>query len=296
MEKKTVTLFRSISFSEKWEKSKTIKLDIILPSWTHKRKVLKETPKEYDNFMNRLKRRHAIETGVVEKLYDLKEGITETFIKEGFIDNLLQHGDTNIEPEQLMAYLHDNFDALNFVFDIVNNNRPITVSFIKELHQLITKHQDSAEGRDQFGTKLKIPLLKGAFKERENNPTRTDDTTFLYCPPLQVDSEMDNFISILDNMNTSIHPIIKAAWAHHAFTNIHPFQDGNGRIARLLASLILIKHDLFPFTVIRTEKKKYIDALESADNGEPQALVDFFCEMQKRNIEEALNTQSIIST
>ncbi len=56
-----------------------------------------------------------------------------------------------------------------------------------------------------------------------------------------------------------IHPLIIAGWVHHAFTTIHPFQDGNGRVVRLLASLILIKHKLFPITVLREEAKlKYI--------------------------------------
>ncbi|PIP55268.1 MAG: cell filamentation protein Fic, partial [Bacteroidetes bacterium CG23_combo_of_CG06-09_8_20_14_all_32_9] len=86
-----------------------------------------------------------------------------------------------------------------------------------------------------------------------------------------------------------IKPVIIAAWFHHSFTQIHPFQDGNGRLARLLASLILIRHGLFPFTVKGNEKKKYIDSLELADNNEPQNIVDYFCEVEKRNIEEVLN-------
>jgi len=76
-------------------------------------------------------------------------------------------------------------------------------------------------------------------------------------------------------------------WFHHAFTTIDPFQDGNGRIARLLASLILIKHGLFPFTVLRGEAKvKYIDALEKADAHEFQPLIDYFAEVQKKHIEK----------
>jgi hypothetical protein len=68
-------------------------------------------------------------------------------------------------------------------------------------------------------------------------------------------------------------------------------------VARLLASLILIKHGLFPFTVLREEAKvKYIDALEKADNGEPQPLVDYFAEVQKRHIEKALNLKEVSST
>lgn len=287
---KVVSVWKPIEFSTSWEQCDTHKLDNILPSWIRRRETLKEDSEEYKNFIDRLKRQHAIETGIVEKLYDLKEGITETFVKEGFVEAYLQHGDSNIPPKQLMNYLQDNFEAIDFVFDVVKNDRNISVSFIKELHQLITSHQNSAEGRDQFGNKLQIELLKGDFKTRDNNPTRADGTTFIYCPPIHVTSEMDNLILIYQGLlKRKINPTIIAAWFHHAFTQIHPFQDGNGRVARLLASLILIKHNLFPLTVKRNEKPRYIDALEWCDANWPQLLVDFFCETQKRNIEAALN-------
>ncbi|MCC6726458.1 MAG: Fic family protein [Saprospiraceae bacterium] len=290
MEIKDVAIWKPIEFSEAWERCSTSKLDVLLPSWVRRRQTLKEDSKAYNQFMERLKRQHAIETGVIEKLYDLSEGVTETFIKEGFVESYLQHGDTNIPPHQLMNYLNDNFSAIDFVFDVVKNNRTFTVSFIKELHQLITRHQDTAEGRDQFGNRKQIALLKGKFKEWENNPTRSDGTRFLYCPPIHVDAEMDKLVEILADLEgRKVHPLLIATWLHHAFVAIHPFQDGNGRVARLLASLVLIKNELFPLTVKRMEKKRYIDNLELADNGQPQGLVDYFGEMQKKNIEGALN-------
>lgn len=291
-----IFVWKPIEFSTSWEQCNTTKLDSILPSWNRRREILKEDPDEYKHFVDRLKRQHAIETGIVERLYDLKEGITETFVKEGFVEAYLQHGDSNIPPEQLMNYLQDNFAAIDFVFDVVKNDRDITISFIKELHQLITSHQETAEGRDQFGNKLQIKLLKGDFKTRENNPTRPDGTIFIYCPPIHVESEMDNLILIYqDLLKRKINPLIIATWFHHAFTQIHPFQDGNGRIARLMASLILIKHNLFPLTVKRNDKPRYIDALEWSDLGIPQPLVDLFCDTQKRNIEAALNLKLDLS-
>ncbi|TAK37234.1 MAG: Fic family protein [Saprospiraceae bacterium] len=291
MEIKDVPLWQPIRFSENWERCSSSKLDAILPSWLRKRERLKENANEYAVFMERLKRQHAIETGIVEKLYDLSEGVTVTFIKEGFIESYLQHGDTNIPQGQLMAYLQDNLEALNFAFDVVKNDRPLTTSFIKELHQLITRHQDTAEGRDQFGNRLQIPLLKGAFKESENNPTRPDGTRFIYCPPIHVEAEMDSLVAIYAELETQkIKPVVLAAWLHHAFVAIHPFQDGNGRMARLLASLVLIKHELFPLTVIRDEAMRYFDALELADADEPQAFIDFVSETQARNIFESAVT------
>jgi Fic family protein len=248
--------------------------------------------------MAELKREHAIETGIIERMYDLEKGITETFIKKGFVESYISHNDTNVPVPKLLAHLTDHLDAVDFVFDVVKQNRPLSIGFIKDLHSLVTRNQEYAEGRDQFGTKTKIDLLKGEFKKFENNPTREDGTLVLYCPPDHVAAEMDNLVRIYNEAESEgIHSLICATWFHHAFTTIHPFQDGNGRVARLLASLILIKHGLFPFTVLREEAKiKYIDALEKADNGEPQPLVDYFAEVQKRHIEKALNLKEVSSS
>lgn len=297
MEEKTVSIWKPISFQDSWLTTNTSRLDDISPSWFKKRQQLKEGASEYEDFINRLKRQHAIETGIVERLYDLKEGITQTFIKEGFVESYLQHGDTNISPKQLFTYLRDHFDAIDFVFDVVKQNRQITKGFILELHHLITQHQDTTEAIDSLGNVVNVALLKGQFKKHDNNPQRSDGTKFLYCPPIHVDSEIDKLISLYNELESkNVKPVVISAWFHHAFTQIHPFQDGNGRLARLLASLILIKHGYFPFTVRSIEKKKYIDGLEEADKGNPQQIVEFFCEVERRNIEEVLNLKLEVPT
>ncbi|PCH78263.1 MAG: cell filamentation protein Fic [Flavobacteriaceae bacterium] len=287
---KNIEVWKPISIDTNWLGCETSRFDDLAPSWYKKRKDFEDGKNGYEEFLTKLKRQHAIETGIVEKLYDLNEGITETLIKEGFVESYISHNDTNIPPKKLMSYLHDHFEAMDFIFDLVKSERELTKSFIKELHQLITRHQDYTEAINGLGERVSIKLLKGEFKTSDNNPRRENGVVFLYCPPVHVDSEMDSLISIYNEYSKkNLNPIILAAWFHHAFTQIHPFQDGNGRIARLLASLILIKNGLLPFTVKRTEKAKYIGALETADNEEPQDLVSFFSLEQKKSIENALN-------
>lgn len=287
---KIIQIWKPVTFSDNWKNANTSKLDELAPSWYKKRDIMKNDTKEYQDFLLRMKRQHAIETGVIEKLYDLKEGITETFIKEGFVESYLQHGDTNIHENELMDYLNDQFEAVQFVFDIVSSERPLSKGFIKELHQLLTRHQEYCDAKDSLGNKFKAKLLKGEFKKLENNPQRDDGSKYVYCPPEQVESEIENLIHLYENSNENkINPVIIASWFHHAFTTIHPFQDGNGRMARLLASLVLIKNGLFPLTVRRQDKKAYIDGLIDADNKNPATTVAFFCDTQKRSIESILN-------
>ncbi|TYQ15433.1 UNVERIFIED_CONTAM: hypothetical protein Cloal_1886 [Acetivibrio alkalicellulosi] len=287
-------IWRQLTFDENWVKTSTVKFDNIAPSWFRKRESLKQNEKEYERFLERLKRQQAIETGIIERLYDLKQGITETFIKEGFFESYLQHGDTNIQPRKLINHLEDNFKAIDFIFDFVKVNRKISKSYLRELHQIITMHQDTIEVIDAEGNYRTVKLLKGQFKIHPNNPKRDDDVRFLYCPPEQVESEIEALLKIYyDLEEKGVSPIVKAAFFHHAFTQIHPFQDGNGRIARLIASLILVKGNLFPFAILRSEKKEYIDSLENADNGNYQSLIDLFCKVQIRNIESVLNLKTV---
>ena len=156
MNNKEKQIWEPITFGKEWETCNTSQLDEILPSWLYKRKLLSDGSTEYASFIDKLKRQHAIETGIIERLYDLKEGITETFIKEGFIESYIQHGDTNIPVKQLMAFLLDNYDAVQFVFDVVKSDRPLTKSFILELHQLVTSHQNYIDAIDTNGNYIKV--------------------------------------------------------------------------------------------------------------------------------------------
>lgn len=288
-------IWHPIEFDSGWLNVNTEQFDNIRLSWERKREEFKKNPNEYERFLSELKRKQAIDTGVLERLYDLKEGVTETLIKEGFLKSYVQHGDTNIDTNLLMRYLKDNSDAIDFIFDFVKNNRLISTGYIKELHALITRNQEYTEAIDPFGNRIHARMIKGDFKILPNNPKREDDDVkFIYCPPEQVASEMDNLIRIYnEQFDNRVHVISKAAFFHHAFTQIHPFQDGNGRIARLLASLILIKEGLFPLTIDRKEKKEYINVLEKADTGEYQPLVNVFCNNQINNIEKALNWKTV---
>jgi prophage maintenance system killer protein len=288
MEMQVKYIWKPIEFNLGWDRTDTARFDILYPSWGRRRAALGKEPGQYERFIEQLKRKQAIDTGIIEQMYDLKRGITETFIREGFVASYLQHGDTDIAPDLLMDFLRDNFDAIDFIFDFVKNDRALSVSYIKELHHLITQHQETTDAIDAMGHHVKIALLKGQFKQNSNNPVR-DGTVYSYCPPEQVESEMDNLVDIFNSKLENSHVLVKAAFLHHAFVQIHPFQDGNGRIARLLTSFVLIREGLFPFSIDRSDRTRYIDSLESADAGEYQPLVDIVASDQVASISRALS-------
>jgi fido (protein-threonine AMPylation protein) len=295
MDKNIKWIWKQIRFNPLWNKVNTEKFDNLLPAWKRRREELEKNQEIYQEFLNRLKRKQAIDTGILERMYDLSRGVTETFIKEGFVASHLQHGEANIPQDLLMSYLGDNFDAIDFIFQFVKSDRRLSTGYIKELHALITRHQDTIDAIDQFGKHGKVKLLKGEYKKLPNNPQR-DGIIYNYCPPEQTASEMDNLIDIFNNKLYDTHILIKAAFLHHSFVQIHPFQDGNGRLARLLASFVLIKYGLFPLTIDRDQRTDYIKALEKADELKFQELVDIFSNDQIESIQQSLNWDTVDSS
>lgn len=99
-----------------------------------------------------------------------------------------------------------------------------------------------------------------------------------------------------EHCRNGIAPEVSSAWLHHRFTQIHPFQDGNGRVARALATLVCIKDHLFPLVITRDHREQYINALEAADVGQLAPLTDLFFELQKKSFVQALGlSQRVLS-
>ncbi|MBF0317133.1 MAG: Fic family protein [Nitrospirae bacterium] len=248
--------------------------------WSEQRQSLNSS--NLQEFIVRLKRQWAIETGIIERLYCLDIGITETLIVNGISASLIPHSSTDKNPETVAAMISDQYEVIDYLFDFVKGERNLSTSFIKELHSLFTQNQPTTKAKDHFGRTVDVELLRGQYKKLPNNPTRLDGSLHRYCPPEQVDSEMDNLIRLYrQHTKDNVSPEIEAAWLHHRFTQIHPFQDGNGRIARALSSLIFIKAGWLPLTVTNNDRVAYITALEHADRGDLSHLIKLFAKIQR---------------
>lgn len=253
--------------------------------WIEQRSQMADSPAR-TRFLERLNREWAIETGLIERLYTLDRGVTELLIEQGIDAVLIPHRSTEA-PDRVAAQITDQHDAIESVFAFGQGDRALSVGYIKELHAIFTRHQRFAEGRDHTGHRTQVPLVRGAYKQWPNNPTRPDGTVHAYCPPEHVAAEMDRLIE-LHETHADVPPEVEAAWLHHRFAQIHPFQDGNGRLARALATLIFVKHNWLPLVVRDAERGPYIHALEAADHGNLQPLVMFFAGLQRQEFVKAL--------
>ena len=264
-------------------------LEALFRAWTNQRQIL---PQEHAlaQFNLELKREWAIETGIVEGVYTLDRGTTETLIERGIEASYIRHDATNRDPELVARTIQAHAEVLEGLFAFIKDERPLGTSYIKELHAALLRHQDKVTVTDQFGNLFETDLLKGAYKTQANNPSREDGSVHEYCPPEHVASEMDRLIELhAQHLRDQLRPEVAAAWLHHAFTQIHPFQDGNGRVARTLATLVFLKAAYFPLVIRRGEEYgRYIEALELADAGDLEPVVRLFSAVQKRLLTQAI--------
>jgi fido (protein-threonine AMPylation protein) len=244
----------------------------------------------YKDFLERLRRQWAIETGILERLYSISEGATKTLIEKGLDASLLSHEDTDRSPREVMAMIQDQHTVIEGLYDFVSGKRPFGTSYVKELHQTLTQHQPTYEAIDTLGQFVDRALPRGEWKKLPNNVQGPGDYIFEFCPPEHVASEMENLLRWhFEHEARAVPPYIEAAWLHHRFTLVHPFTDGNGRVARCLATLVFLKAHWFPLVVTRTDRTDYIDALRQADAGDLRPLVGLFGRMQAKAIKEAFS-------
>ncbi len=278
-----------------WHALAATEIDSIRKIWGEQRARLSGT-KQLAEFTERLSREWAIETGIIENLYDIERGVTQTLIERGFQVEFLSHGSTNQSPNYVIQLLKDQKDALDGVFDFISQKRGLSTSYIKELHSALLRSQTSIDAVDALGRNVTVPVIRGDWNTLPNSPTR-DGVLYSYCQPEHVASEMDRLVGLhLQHRKDNIPPEIQAAWLHHRFTQIHPFQDGNGRVARALTSLVLVQAGLFPLVVTRDDRIEYIDALEAADAEHLKPLVNLISRLQRAEFLKATAiSQSILA-
>jgi Fic family protein len=164
------------------------------------------------------------------------------------------------DEQEVIGY----YEVLELIFDNFSEIR-LSESYIKQLHQLLLKHSNKDERH------------RGGYKNLPNKvvatyPTGEQKTIFDTTEPTLVESAMFELIewTNLQWKEKMIHPLIVLAVFVYEFLSIHPFQDGNGRLSRLLTTLFLLQlgYEFMQYISfenhIEKHKKAYYDALMTA--------------------------------
>ncbi len=157
-------------------------------------------------------------------------------------------------------------DAILFVEELANKKNQITERDLKDIHALILKEIDQKYAGRYRDVRVRITGTKHVPPE-----------------PFHVPELMKKFSEKYLH-HFSGHPIEQAALAHHQIASIHPFVDGNGRTARLLMNLILIKNGYPPTIILNNDRKKYYSALAKADESDTMPFIQFIARSVERSL------------
>jgi Fic family protein len=213
----------------------------------------------------------AIDTGAIEGLYDTDRGFTFS-VAQGFtaLDALqAQRG------EKVRSYIETQIKAYDSLLDVATGAQPLTSVWVRQLHAIICAGQSTYEVQTAAGPQ-EHTLELGSYKTHANHVRTRSGKIHAYAPVLDVAPEMDRLLAII-NSNTFANAFaaLQAAYIHYAFILIHPFADGNGRVARALASIFTYKAARVPVLILAAHRAQYFAALEAADSGDYERFASF---------------------
>ena len=144
---------------------------------------------------------------------------------------------------------------------------PLTQNFIRTLHQTLLREDYTVYRNLPDGVPTSYVIHAGQYKTRPNSVITRYGDRFEYASPEETPSLMADLVDWYNKAEQEgkLTPIELAALFHYRYIRIHPFEDGNGRIARLMVNFILTRHD-YPMIVVRSRKKsEYLEALHQAN-------------------------------
>ena len=258
-------------------------VDTLCSAW--KDAMRSYSPEQRTEARDRRLRRHAVETGIIERLYEVDWGTTEALVAEGL--TLEAANRAGGMSEDTLTIIRSQYEALQYLTELARNGSEFGIITVRELHQIITRHQPSYTAYDQFDRPVNVPLRHGEWKQQPNHIRRPDGTWLECTPPEQVQSELERLIDLYRQANDA-HPLVRTAWLHHGFLRIHPFDDGNGRVARALTLLALLGEHYAPLVVDRRERGAYLNALDAANVDGLDDLIRFFARLETNALTSTL--------
>ena len=158
--------------------------------------------------------------------------------------------------------------ALRMASEEANScNIPLTQNFIRTLHKTLLREDYTVYRNLPGGVQTSYTVHAGQYKTRPNSVITRYGDRFEYASPEETPSLMTDLVDWYneEEQKGKLHPVELAILFHYRYIRIHPFEDGNGRIARLMMNYILYRHNL-PMVVVRSRLKYYyLEALHQAD-------------------------------
>jgi len=201
---------------------------------------------------------------------------------------LLLHGITaQGKPLKDHVEITGHDEAIKWVEDLVKGDHPLTENFIRELHTLLLKSPYEVKAITPDGQPTTRRIAVGQYKTASNHVKTKTGEIFRFATSEETPAKMHDLIQWYREKSEEpdVNPILLAAEFHYRFIRIHPFDDRNGRTARILMNFILMKFN-YPPVIIKTEDKdNYFFALQQADAGTIEPFINYIATNLVRSLE-----------
>lgn len=168
--------------------------------------------------------------------------------------------------------------------------RLINPGDIRDLNKIILKEPFWKPTQTPDGQPARAQVIPGEYKTQPNSVITATGALFEYAAPFEVPARMQTLVDWLSESlaDQNAHILTIAAMLHHEFVLIHPFDDGNGRVARMLVNYLFLRDGYPPIIVPTQQKKDYLTALRLADAGDLTPLAEFFGKQLQRSLDLAI--------
>src|SRR2546422_7584299 len=186
------------------------------------------------------------------------EGNTMTRAQVAELVERHQASATLVESLEVEGYAR----AADWVYRHANDFDGVPVNVVSEIHKItvaLAWNVEPPATRDQPGDWRKGPVRVRAVQT---------------AVPAAIPAELAEWGASTRSRPDNTHPIIHAAIHHAWFERIHPFVDGNGRVGRLLLNFMLAQNGYPPAVILATERRRYLQALGTADAKNPHPLAE----------------------
>ena len=149
----------------------------------------------------------------------------------------------------------------------LNKEQPLTEYFIRTLHKTLLREDYTVYRQLPDGTNTSYTVHAGQYKTRPNSVITATGERFEYASPEETPALMADLLQWYNTAEAEgkMSPIELAALFHYRYIRIHPFEDGNGRISRLIVNYILYRHGYPMIVVQNADKDNYLTALNRCD-------------------------------
>ncbi len=192
-------------------------------------------------------------------------------------------------------------EAIDIVFLLLKEERELNEADIRSLHKIVLGDEYYNPAKTADGKNTRKLIKPGQYKTSPNHVETSTGAIHYYASVEDTPVKMKELVEWYNDSAKlpNVNPVVLAALFHHRFVAIHPFDDGNGRMTRLLTNYILLKFG-YPISVVKQEKRReYYGALAQADSGELIPIIELISETVNDSIDvflKAINGEDINET